>query len=247
MKILFLDIETAPHKVYVWGLWNQNVAINKIVESGYTLCFSAKWYGSDDVIFESVFTDTPKKMIQKAHKLLEEADAVVHYNGTSFDIPTLNKEFLLYGLKPPAPFKQIDLYTTAKKVFRFPSNKLDYIAQALKVGKKTKGLTHEIWAKCMEKDSDAWTTMMEYNINDVLILEKVYDKMKPWIKGHANHSLYEENGLCCPNCGSARYQRRGYSYTQAAKYARFQCTGCGHWFRQGRSLAAKPDGKSMSI
>lgn len=247
MRILLLDIESAPNLAHVWGLWNQNVGINQIMASGYTMCYSAKWYGQEDVIFDSIYTTAHKKMILGAHSLLDEADAVVHYYGTKFDIPTLNKEFLLLGLKPPAPYKQIDLYTTAKSVFKFPSNKLDYIAQALKVGNKTKNMSHDIWVKCMNKDPDAWKQMMEYNIQDVLLLEKVYDKMKPWIKGHANHSLYSENGLVCPNCGGAHYQRRGFAYTQAAKYIRLQCKDCGHWFRNGSSLAPKPKDKFMSI
>ena len=44
-------------------------------------------------------------MIKGIHKLLDECDAVIHYNGSKFDIPTLNKEFLLHGLHPPAPYK----------------------------------------------------------------------------------------------------------------------------------------------
>lgn len=214
--------------------------------SGYTMCYSAKWYGEAEVFFDSVYNSSPKAMIKRLHKLLDEADAVIHYNGTKFDIPTVNKEFILHGLKPPAPYAQIDLLKTSRNVFRFPSNKLDYIAQALGVGKKVGGLTHDLWVQCMAKNPEAWKRMEQYNIQDVLLLEKLYDKMKPWIKGHANHSLYSEE-VCCPNCGGKHYQHRGYAYTQAAKYARFQCKGCGKWFRSGRSLAAKPDGKSISL
>lgn len=247
MRILLLDVETAPNTVHVWGLWNQNVGINQIMASGYTMCFAAKWYGEKDVMFDSIYHSTPKIMMKRLHKLLEEADAVVHYNGTKFDIPTVNKEFILFNLKPPAPYKQIDLLKTARSVFRFPSNKLDYIARVLKLGQKPGGLTHDLWIKCMAKEPEAWKQMMEYNINDVLLLEKVYDRMKPWIKGHANHSLYSEQGLVCPNCGGTHYQRRGFAYTQAAKYVRLQCTDCGHWFRTGSSLAPKPNEKFISL
>ena len=70
-------------------------------------------------------------MLEGIHKLLDEADAVIHYNGKRFDIPSLNKEFLLNGMFPPAPFKEIDLLTVARGRFRFVSNKLDYVAQQL--------------------------------------------------------------------------------------------------------------------
>ncbi|HET8688063.1 MAG TPA: ribonuclease H-like domain-containing protein, partial [Methanosarcina sp.] len=208
MKILLLDVETAPNLVHVWGLWNQNVGTNQIMDSGYVLCFAAKWLGSNEITFGSVYHSKPKHMLSVVHKLIDEADAVIHYNGTKFDMPTLNKEFLVHGLTPPSPVKQIDLLKTARSQFKFPSNKLDYIAQALKVGAKTKHKGHELWIGCMNNDPESWATMEEYNINDVVILEKVYEKLKPWIKGHINYSVHSDAGCVCPNCGSEKYHRR---------------------------------------
>jgi hypothetical protein len=186
-------------------------------------------------------------MLQKIHKLLDEADAVIHYNGTKFDIPTLNKEFVKAGMKPPAPYKEIDLLKTARRKFRFPSNKLDYIAQALGVGRKVPNAGHSMWVGCMNNDDQSWAEMERYNTGDVEILEKVYGILKPWVPDHANHSLYKPDGLVCPNCGGKHYQRRGFAYTKAAKYSRFQCKDCGHWFRGGKSLANGPDGKFISL
>jgi DNA polymerase elongation subunit (family B) len=143
-----LDIETAPNTAHIWGLFKQNISINQIMESSYVLCWSAKWYGKDEIMFSSVHKSRPKAMLNNIYLLLAEADAVIHYNGTKFDIPTLNKEFLLYGMTPPAPYKQIDLLRVAKNQFRFPSNKLDYVAQALGLGKKTKHIGHELWIQC---------------------------------------------------------------------------------------------------
>jgi len=200
------------------------------MESSYVLCWSAKWYGDDNILFSGVNTVKPKAMLVKIYDLLSQADAVIHYNGTKFDIPTLNKEFLLFGMTPPAPYKQIDLLRVAKNQFRFPSNKLDYVAQALGLGKKTKHIGHELWIQCMAKNKEAWAMMEEYNRNDVVLLEKVYDKLKPWIKHHANHGVYED-GLCCTNCASVRFQRRGWAYSQAHKYQRYQCSDCGTWFK----------------
>lgn len=237
MRILLLDIETAPNLVHVWGLWQQNVGLPQIIDSGYVLCWAAKWLGEDEVYFSSVYHDGPKQMLKSIHKMLDEADAVVHYNGTKFDIPTLNKEFLLYNLKPPAPYKQIDLLKTARSQFKFPSNKLDYIAQALDLGKKVKHIGHELWIQCMANNDEAWKMMEDYNKNDVVLLEKVYYKLLPWIKGHANYSLYSGNSLVCPNCGGSEYHKRGFSYTSACKYQRYQCTSCGGWFRDTKSLA----------
>lgn len=232
MKLLLIDIETAPNLAHVWGLWDQRVGINQIIDSGYTLCWAAKWYGEKGVMFDSVYHSGTTKMLKGIHKLLEEADAVIHYNGTKFDVPTLNKEFILNGLAPPSPYKQIDLLKTARRQFKFPSNKLDYISKALGLGQKTKHVGHELWIGCMNSDPASWKTMEKYNKQDVNLLEKVYDRMLPWIKSHPNVALYdtpEKPG--CTNCGSTNLQRRGYSYTSTGIYARHVCKDCGTWSR----------------
>jgi hypothetical protein len=168
------------------------------------------------------------------HKLLDEADAIVHYNGSRFDIPILHKEFLLSGMPPPAPSKQIDLLQVARRQFRFVSNKLDYVSQALGLGSKTEHEGHALWVKCMNDDRKAWKIMEEYNKNDVVLLEKVYDKFKAWIKNHPNHNAYSANA-CCPNCGSSKLQKRGTAITTTRHYQRFQCQQCGTWSRAAKA------------
>ncbi len=173
MRILLLDIETAPNKVYTWGLFDQNISINQIVESGYTLCWAAKWHKKGKVAFSSLQATSHKQMLKEVHALLEEADAVVHYNGTKFDIPTLNKEFIKVGMNPPSPYKEIDLLRIARGKFRFTSNKLDYVAQFLGLGSKHKHKGMELWKGCMSNDAPSWKTMERYNKQDVKLLEKV--------------------------------------------------------------------------
>lgn len=239
MKILLLDIETAPNLVHVWGLWQQNVGLPQIIASGYVMCWSAKWLGEDDVFFDSLHHNKAKSMLKGIHSLLDKADAVVHYNGTKFDIPTLNKEFLLHGMPPPAPYKQIDLLRVARSQFRFPSNKLDYVAQALKVGSKIKHAGHELWIRCINGEGKAWEEMEEYNRNDVVLLEQVYYKLVPWIKHHPNHNLYSDKELICPTCGGSHYHRRGLAHTSTCTYQRYQCSECHSWFRARTNLTKK--------
>ena len=232
MKILHLDIETSPNTAHVWGLWNQNVSIGQLRESSYTLCWAAKWDGVRGIMFDSLYYSSNKKMMKGLHDLLEEADVVVHYNGTKFDIPTINKEFLLLGLGPPSPYKQIDLLRTARQKFKFPSNKLDYVAQALGIGKKVTHVGHELWIKCMNNDPKAWKMMEKYNKGDVTLLEKLYECLLPWISNHPNYGLYSDlDRPVCTNCGSHNLHSRGYSRTKTQIYRRFHCTNCGTWNR----------------
>src|SRR5688500_10690709 len=167
MKILLLDIETAPHLVAAWGLFGQNIPLERILKPGYTLCWAAKWLGEDEVLFDSVHQSTPKQMLRRIHKLLDEADAVVHYNGANFHIPTLNKDFVKYWFDPPMPTAQIDLLRTVRSQFRMPSNKLDYVLQYFGIGEKQKHKGMTMWLDCMEGDDEAWESMERYNRADV--------------------------------------------------------------------------------
>jgi hypothetical protein len=239
VKILLLDIETAPNLAYVWGTWKQNISMDKIVAKGHVLCWAAKWYGEDTVHFRS--TDgkklSTKLMLKDMHNLLSEADAVVHYNGKSFDIPTLNKEFVVAGMTPPAPYKQIDLLEVVRDRFRFPINKLDYVVQALGIGKKVRHAGFQMWIDCMAGDEAAWEMMEEYNRGDVVVLEKLYDRLKPWIRNHPNMGMFTD-GKVCTNCGEKHLQKRGTHPVRESVYQRYVCMACGTWMR-GKEVLRK--------
>jgi DNA polymerase elongation subunit (family B) len=240
MKTLLIDIETAPNRVYTWGLFNQNVAINQIDEPGYTLCWAAKWVGNRNTMFSSIQRDGKRSMVTQAYELLNEADAVVHYNGTRFDIPTLNQEFLSQGFGPPSPVVEIDLLRTARRRFRLPSNKLSYVAAYLNVGEKISHKGMELWRECMQGDAEAWRTMEQYNKQDVVLLERVYERLLPWIPNHPNHALFvTADAPVCPNCGSTHVQKRGTYYTKTMQYQRYHCQECGTWSRGRTSVGDK--------
>lgn len=235
MKILALDIETAPNTVHVWGLWKQNVAINQILETGRVMCFAARWLGAkkNAITFLSEYETDRPDMLLAARDLLTEADAVLTFNGESFDLPTLNKEFLEYNLAPPAPYASIDLLRVAKRRFRFVSNKMDHLAGELDITRKLSHSGHKLWIDCMNGDERAWRTMKQYNIQDVRVLEELYHKMLPWIDTHPNRGLHRE-GARCPNCGSTRVHSRGVQRNKTLAYQRYQCQDCGAWMRSAR-------------
>lgn len=250
MKILYLDIETAPNLAYVWGLFKQNVATNQVEASSYVLCWAAKWHCNGGTIHYADIRAGEKEMLYKIHRMLGVADVVVHYNGLKFDIPTLNKEFAKHGLKPPAPYKQVDLMRAVKRAFRFESNKLDYVAQQLGLGRKVRHPGFDMWVNCMDKDrpgyDKAWKQMERYNRMDVKLLERLYKRLLPWLKGHPNRSAHEKE-LCCPRCASKEFALRTENYVLVSgTYARYSCNKCGHWFRGSKRLD-KPTERGVSI
>ena len=176
-------------------------------------------------------------MLRGVHRLLDEADVVVHYNGKSFDIPTLNKAFLMHEMPPPAPYKQLDMLTVARNVFKFTSNKMDYIAQELKIGEKVKHAGYQLWIDCMANKSEAWAKMEKYNKNDVVLLEGIYERFAPWIPNHPAMGMYDKDAVC-PLCGGQKRQCRGPAHAHSVSYQRYQCMErkkngriCGKWYR----------------
>lgn len=238
MKLLFLDLETTPMTAHTWGLWQQNIGLNQILESTEVMCFGARWYGQKKVIFKSVHHDGKKAMLEELHALMDEADIVCGWNSASFDHKHIRREFLEAGMLPPSPAKDLDLMRVVKSQFKFPSNKLDYVAQKLGVGAKVQHSGFELWVQCMAGDKKAWKEMREYQEQDVNLLIDLYEKLRPWIKNHPSVPLHSNAQDGCVACGSLKLQRRGYEKTNTATYQRLQCQDCGKWMRSSKRESA---------
>ncbi len=240
-KILSLDIETAPIKAVLWGMWQELRSIDSIREDWFILSYSAKWLGDKDVLYDSLVeypdfykkdSQNDRKLLLSLRDLLDEADIVIAHNGKKFDIPKINARFLKHGILPPSPYRMIDTLKVARSQFALTSNKLDYIARYLGLGKKIDTGGMDLWLGCLAGDPESWRLMVEYNIQDVILLEKVYLKLRPWIVNHPNLSLYDPSEqTTCPKCNSTNLQWRGYAYTTLGAYKRFQCISCGGWGR----------------
>jgi hypothetical protein len=243
MHILSLDVETSPNLAYVWSLFhNDFISADKLVQAKQVICFAAKWIGDDtpwgyansnEPMFFSDFHNGHAGMVSMMQMVLNDADTVVYYNGDKFDRPLCNREMLLESITPPSPYKRVDLYKVIRSEFDFPSGKLDYVVQELGLGKKTEHEGFELWTKCMANDPEAWDKMREYNIQDVVLNEKLFNHIKPWIPGLPSYGAV--NGLdVCPGCGRSDLIKEGFAYTRTGKYQRYSCHFCGTWSRETR-------------
>lgn len=239
-KILLLDIETAPNIAYVWGLFDQNISHDQVKETSRILCWSAKWLGSSDVMFSSEWNDGQESMLMQMYELLAEADIVVHYYGSRFDIPVLNREFLKRRLPEPGAYAQIDLKILVARRFKFLSNKLAHVLQQLELGEKIK-TDFELWVGCMDGDPKAQAEMERYNRNDVTKLEDAYMVLRPWLSGNTHAPRLavtpEWPAHNCPVCESTKIAREGtvqpgIVYT----YPKYRCDDCGAQFRARKSI-----------
>lgn len=235
MKILLLDIESAPYTALVWGVRKQYLTSKNLLDSGGILCFAAAWLGSDETFFDSVQRSGEKGMLESIHGLLDEADAIITYNGKSFDVPMLNREFLKHKFLPPSPYKHIDLYQTMRSRFRFASNKLDDVLRELGFKGKHEHRGLVMWLECMQGNKKAWQEMETYNIDDVTELENLYYRVLPWIKNHPNLSVFNRQ-ICCTHCASNKLHSRGTVKRAAGLFQQYQCQDCGNWDYHSKKL-----------
>lgn len=237
VRILYTDIESRPILGYTFGLWNQNIGLNQILEDDDMLSFSAKWRGGKKE-FRSVYHDGKDTMVQRAWDLLDQAQIIVTWNGRRFDEPWFKRMFIEAGMTPPSPFKHLDLYQVAKGQFRWPSHKLAYVSQRLCSSAKLDSGGFELWRSCMAGDPKAWARMKKYNLQDSVVLEELHTQFLPWINNHPHMGLLDgREDDCCQNCGSDNLQRRGFAYTPLGKFQSYRCNDCGTWSRGKKALA----------
>lgn len=229
-KILTLDIETSPAKVYVWSLWRQNIGLNQVVTPGGVICVGAKWMGKKKTYLFSDWKDGHVAMLRKIRDMIAEADAVITYNGKKFDLPKLMGEFAQYGIAPPPPPTMIDVWLTARSLGLL-SSKLAFVGPAMGVGGKMAHQGFDLWVGVMEGDKACQKKMAEYCIQDVVMTEALYTQIKPYI---TNHPRVSDALGACPACQSTNLTRQGVRRTRMFRVQRLQCQDCGSWTEGSR-------------
>lgn len=235
-RILFFDIETQANKIYAWGKYEQNAIA--YAQHWYMISFAYKWHDEKQTHVKAL-PDYPKlyksdptndrNLIDDLWKLFDEADVIIAHNGRKFDVKKANARFIKHGMKPPSPYQIVDTREVAKRYFRFDSNKLDDLGDYLGIGRKINTGGFELWLGCERGDEESWRKMKRYNKQDVVLLEKVYEHMLPYMTTHPNIGLLTGNKVACPNCGSLHVHQRGERVSRTTVHIRFQCQECGSW------------------
>lgn len=242
IKRLFVDIETSPNLGFFWDAgFKKTIGYENIVKERAIICIGYKWEHDDDVQhlnWDSKQDD--KKLLETFVKVLDEADEIVAHNGDRFDLPWIRTRCLKYNIPMQSSYKTIDTIKLSKNKFRFNSNRLDYIAKFLGVGEKIH-TEYQLWIDTvLHKSKQALDEMITYCKNDVLILEKVYHKLAPYVEPSTHIGVLNGNGKAsCPSCGCQNSRSRG-RFVSAVGYVKQirQCKDCGRKFRIPLTLAS---------
>ena len=242
-RILIIDIETAPFLAYTFRRWKANIGQENVEKEGYILCYAAKWFGDDNIIFSRIQEpENDFEIVKEMKALIDQADIVIAHNAVGFDLPTIATRMLFHGMTPFAPHKVVDTLKIAKQQFRFPSNSLESIAAYLGLNEqKMKHSGFGLWKRVMQMDEEAWNEMEEYNIQDILVLEKVYEKLRSWDKFAPNMALYTASSVPrCVVCASDKLEKLDkLSHTALSSFHTMRCKCCGKYSRMRTNLRSK--------
>jgi DNA polymerase elongation subunit (family B) len=253
-KILLLDIETAPLTGYFWRLFEEQGGTSMLDGDWFLLSWSAKWYDQDKVMYmdqrNAKDLENEKKILIPLRALMEQADIIIGHNGDRFDIKRINTRIQFHNLEPlikGIDYRTIDTLKIAKKHFDFTSNKLEYLAKFLGCKqRKTKSKVFpgvELWKECLKRNKEAFKEMQAYNMQDVLTLQDVYDKLKAWDTS-INFSVFNDGEHVC-SCGETKLIKKGLTATNSGVFQRYKCSKCGKPYKSKVNQLSKEQKQKM--
>lgn len=232
-RLLFIDVETIPNMGLFFDTFSEKSIPLEFIIKPKAICTIA-WKFSDETEATVICAHEPyndKGILEQILPIFEKADYVVWHFGEGFDRKFIEGRLWINGLPPLPPRASIDTYKLAKNKFgkTLNSNRLDHLAMLLGVGRKNK-TDASLWVKCANGDLDAMREMAEYNKQDIVLLEAVYNELCGNIKSKINQNLFYDDAINrCNTCGSENLEQKGYELTANNLKHTWQCKDCGNW------------------
>ena len=235
-RILTIDLERVPGLAEFWQPKTHYINTNSIVSYPRTICYAYKWNDSPKIHFEAEWLTSHEEMIRAVFALYDEADAVVTYNGRSFDSRHFASDWAVYDMGVPSPWKEIDLFLAVKKHFGFEVKSLDEVTKRLGLQSKVDKYDPKVAKAAVAGDVKAQRKIARYNKGDVKITDALHERLRPHLTT-VNMALFSSSEeTVCQKCGSLDLERRGYAYTDQSKFQQYRCRTCGGWTRDTKSV-----------
>lgn len=247
-RLCFYDIETSYIPAYVWRTGKQVVTDSQLVlkpKYGNIISIAYKFENEKKVhvLDWGVNKQDSTKMLKEFDKIVSDPSVIpVGHNGQAFDTKKINTMRMLNNLTPLPDWSDFseDTLKLSRKHFSFASHKLNHIADVLGLGKKD-SMCFQDWIDIVEhKCPVAMKKMIKYNIKDVLLLEAVFNRFKPYVKLRNNYGANLNGEHRCTNCGSANIIKNGTRLANHVLQQRFYCNDHGGFAGYGR---VKQDGQ----
>jgi uncharacterized protein YprB with RNaseH-like and TPR domain len=232
-KRLFFDVETSPNIGLFWEAgYKKNIDYSNIIKERAIICICYKWESEKDVYslnWDSKQSD--KAMLQKFVNVANTANELVGHNGDRFDLAWIRTRCLFHGIEMFPKYVTIDTLKTARSKFKFNSNRLNYIADFLGIGRKIK-TDYNLWKDILlANDKKKLEYMIKYCKKDVILLEKVFLRLRGHMEPKTHYGvLFNQDRGSCPECGSDELVRHLKRTTASGlKKIMYRCNTCHHF------------------
>lgn len=227
MKGGTLDIETfmGHYRSYANNLYEAKITEVKPV----TLAsFSYKEYGKNKYITKGVWEyETYEEFVKALWTIFDDNDFLIGQNIKKFDNRQTLSFFARMGLPAPRPTKFYDTMIIARKNFNLPSYSLKYMVVYFGIGRKIETGGDGLWHKAEEGDPVARRKFLEYNKNDTVVTEKLFDYFL--LYGYTEHptARFYIHGNGCLRCKGMSLQSRGDVPRTGGWVKGYCCLTCG--------------------
>jgi len=204
-KRLYFDIEVSANVGLFWQSgYKLQIGTENIIKERAVICICYKWEEDKDVYYlhwDNKQCD--KKLLQEFIKVANEADELIGHNGDKFDLAWIRTRCLFHRIEMFPQYVTIDTLKIARSKFKFNSNRLDYIGKFLGLGQKIH-TDFNLWKDIMlHNDKKALNNMIDYCIQDVVLLEKVHKELNNHIPAKTHYGvIFGGDRGTCPECGS---------------------------------------------
>jgi DNA polymerase elongation subunit (family B) len=202
---LYFDCEVSANVGLFWQSgYKLQIGTENIIKERAIICICYKWEDDNEVYYlqwDSKQDD--KKLLQEFINVANTADELVGHNGDKFDLAWIRTRCLFHNIQMFPTYNTIDTLKVARSKFRFNSNRLDYIGKFLGLGQKNH-TNFDLWKDIMIKNcKKAMNTMIDYCIQDVVLLEKVHKALNNHIPSKTHYGvIFGQDRGSCPECGS---------------------------------------------
>lgn len=170
-----------------------------------------------------------RRLLKDISTRLLDCDVWLTHYGTWFDVPFVNSRLLYHKLPVlPANFSHLDTWKISRNRLKLRSNRLVTISEFLGTDEHKNAIKPEQWIRAMGGHIPSMNYIVEHCRRDVVVLEEVYNRLRPLVLDHPNRGLIDGRGGC-GICGADKLQKRGFHVTRTRKYQRYQCSSCGGW------------------
>jgi len=154
---------------------------------GFIYCWCIKAANEDKIYYGVIKPEEisngilDRRILEELLEVLSKFRTIYTYYGTKFDLAFIRTRVLYHGLEfiPYGLIQHRDLYYLVKRILRIHNNRLESVADLLNIRGKTH-LEPRIWNRANAGDKEAIEYILDHNKKDVILLEKVHNKLKDY-------------------------------------------------------------------